>query len=186
MTVSACTMWPSLLAVAAFAGLSLATFDINLSPNAVAICYSVWHSLGYTGLQPPDITEIEQGQGAFAPQGAWHFWGRPDGGYYGGGDRDVLDRHFAQISGAGIDFIVIDATNLQVCCIGYYRWTKALCLIHDFVGLWRVCYGSIYRAFGRASRRDDTSKSCCKDHVSAFAMFSYDQFSAQLHPVICV
>ncbi|PNP47915.1 hypothetical protein TGAMA5MH_00967 [Trichoderma gamsii] len=106
-------MWPSFLAVAAFAGLSLATFDINLSPNAVAICYSVWHSLGYAGLQPPDITEIEQGHGAFAPQGAWHFWGRPDGGYYGGGDRNVLDRHFAQISGAGIDFIVIDATNLQ-------------------------------------------------------------------------
>jgi hypothetical protein len=80
----------------------------------LAIFYSVWHSLGYTGSPPPDITEIEQGIGSFAPQGAWHFWGQPDGGYYGGGNRSILDRHFAQISGAGIDFIVIDATNLEV------------------------------------------------------------------------
>ena len=73
-------------ALAAFTTSSLATFDIDTSPNAVGICYSVWHSLGYTGSQPPDVTSIEQGNGNFAPQGAWHFWGRPDGGYYGGGD----------------------------------------------------------------------------------------------------
>ena len=103
-----------LLSVATFATRSLATFDLDTSPNAVAIFYSVWHSLGYTGSPPPDITEIEQGIGSFAPQGAWHFWGQPDGGYYGGGNRSILDRHFAQISGAGIDFIVIDATNLEV------------------------------------------------------------------------
>ena len=102
------------LAIAVLTALSLATLDIDTSSNAVGICYSVWHSLGYTGSQPPDITEIEQGIGSFAPQGAWHFWGRPDGGYYGGGDRGVLNRHFTQISGAGIDFIVIDATNMQV------------------------------------------------------------------------
>lgn len=98
----------------AFTSWATATFDIDNTTNAVGICYSVCHSLGYSGTPPPDITEIEQGDGSFAPQGAWHFWGRPDGGYYGGGDCNVLDRHFSQISGAGIDFIVIDATNLQV------------------------------------------------------------------------
>ena len=102
------------LALAALATPSLATFDLDTSSNAVAICYSVWHSLGYQGSAPPDITEIEQGVGTFAPEPSWHFWGRPNGGYYGGGNRAVLDRHFSQISGAGIDFIVIDATNLQV------------------------------------------------------------------------
>ena len=100
---------------AALAATCLATFDIDNSPNAVGICYSVWHSLGYTGSPPPDITDIEQGDGSFAPPGAWHFWGEPHCGYYGGGNRTVLDRHFSQISGAGIDFIVIDATNCQVC-----------------------------------------------------------------------
>ena len=113
------TMFPNmprslLLAVAALSISSLAQLDLDTSSNVVGICYSVWHSLGYTGSTPPDITEIEQGVGTFAPQPDWHFWGRPDGGYYGGGDRGVLDRHFAQISGAGIDFIVIDGTNLQV------------------------------------------------------------------------
>jgi hypothetical protein len=92
-----------------------ATFDIDTSPNVVGVCYSVWHSLGYDGTNaPPDITEIQHGNGSFGPQGAWHFWGRPDGGYYQGGDRNVLDRHFSQISDANIDFIVIDATNLEV------------------------------------------------------------------------
>lgn len=95
--------------------LALAVFDIDSTPNAVGICYSVWHSLGYTGSPPPDITDILNGDGGtFAGVEAWHFWGRPEGGYYGGGNTSVLDRHFAQISGAGIDFIVIDGTNLQV------------------------------------------------------------------------
>ena len=104
----------SLLALAAFVASTVATFNIDSTPNAVGICYSVWHSLGYSGTPPPDITDIQHGIGSFAPQPAWHFWGRPAGGYYGGGDRTVLDRHFSQISGAGIEFIVIDATNLVV------------------------------------------------------------------------
>jgi hypothetical protein len=110
------SMWSSALFIAAFAGKALAAFDLDGATSAVGICYSVWHSLGYDGSQPPDITEILIGNPdvAFGPQGAWHYWGRPEGGYYAGSDRAVLDRHFSQISGAGIDFIVIDATNLVV------------------------------------------------------------------------
>jgi hypothetical protein len=104
----------SFLILAVLIARTLAAFDIDRSPNAVGICYSVWHSLGFTGKPPPDITEIKNGNGTFAGQSAWHFWGRPDGGYYGGGDRGVLKRHFSEISDAKIDFIVIDATNLQV------------------------------------------------------------------------
>ncbi|KAJ3554412.1 hypothetical protein NPX13_g10618 [Xylaria arbuscula] len=90
-----------------------AVFDIDSNPNTVGICYSVWHSLGYDNGAPPDISEIETGNGDFAPYPSWHWWGRPDGGYYAGGDASVLSRHFSQISGAGIDFVVIDATNLD-------------------------------------------------------------------------
>lgn len=99
--------------LAAFAAQVSALFDIDSTPNAVAVCYSVWHSLAPS--PPPDITDIQKGIGSYGPQGQFHFWGRPDGGYYAGGDRTVLDRHFSQISGAGIDFIVIDATNCEVC-----------------------------------------------------------------------
>lgn len=103
------------LAFAASAGCALAQFNLDESSNAVGICYSVWHDLAYDGSQPPDIVEItEVGNGNFAGQGAWHWWGRPEGNYYGGGDRAVLGRHFSQLSGAGVDFIAIDATNLVV------------------------------------------------------------------------
>jgi hypothetical protein len=63
-----------------------------------------------------DITEILTGNPnvSFGPQGSWHWWGRPEGDYYAGSNRGILARHFGQISGAGIDFIVIDATNLVV------------------------------------------------------------------------
>ena len=108
-------MYFSFLILAVLLARVLAVFDIDSSPNAVGICYSVWHSLAFTGTPPPDITEIENGNGRFAGQTAWHFWGRPAGGYYGGGDRGVLKRHFSELSDAKIDFIVIDATNLQVC-----------------------------------------------------------------------
>ena len=105
----------SLAALAALATTASAQFNLDESSNAVGICYSVWHSLGYDGTNtPPDIVEIQHGNGDFSGQGAWHFWGRPDGGYYTGSDRAILDRHFSQISDAGIDFIVIDATNLVV------------------------------------------------------------------------
>ncbi|KAI0546361.1 hypothetical protein F4679DRAFT_557706 [Xylaria curta] len=99
-----------------------AVVNIDNHPNAVGICYSVWHSLGYDNGNPPDISEIEAGHQSFAPEPNWHWWGRPDGGYYQGGVNSVLDRHFAQISGAGIDFIVIDATNLQ----GYGNYAPGL------------------------------------------------------------
>lgn len=109
-------MWPSALVLGAFVVKALAALNLDSSSNAVGICYSVWHSLGFDGSQPPDITEILIGNPdvSFGSQGAWHYWGRPEGGYYAGSDRAVLGRHFNQISGAGIDFIVIDATNLVV------------------------------------------------------------------------
>lgn len=108
------TMSFLLLTLAVLVARALAVFDIDSCPNAVGVCYSVWHSLGYKGTPPPDITEIRNGTGNYAGQGQWHFWGRPDGGYYHGSNRSVLRRHFHQISEAGIDFIVIDATNLVV------------------------------------------------------------------------
>ncbi|ERF73826.1 hypothetical protein EPUS_05531 [Endocarpon pusillum Z07020] len=115
-------MYFSFLILAVLLARVLAVFNIDSSPNAVGICYSVWHSLGFKGPQPPDITEIENGRGSFAGRTAWHFWGRPAGGYYGGGNRNVLKRHFSQLSDAKVDFIVIDATNLQ----GYGNYAPGL------------------------------------------------------------
>jgi hypothetical protein len=44
----------------ALASASVGQFNLGASNNAVGICYSVWHSLGFQpGMQPPDITEIQ-------------------------------------------------------------------------------------------------------------------------------
>jgi multidrug transporter EmrE-like cation transporter len=42
-------MWTSTLLLAAFAAKTFALFNLDNAPNAVGICYSVWHSLGYSG-----------------------------------------------------------------------------------------------------------------------------------------
>lgn len=100
--------------------------------------------------------------------------GRPEGGYYAGGDRGVLARHFSQISGAGIgtsfvrsesniectivaesfdhaDFIVIDATNLQV---RFSINCSDLRLTRD-AGLWQLPSRLTHGALGRTPRRSD-------------------------------
>ena len=69
----------------ALTGLVTANFNIDTTPNAVGIGYSVWHSIGYNGGNPPDIQDIENGQGSYAGQGVFHYWGLPAGNYYAGG-----------------------------------------------------------------------------------------------------
>jgi hypothetical protein len=49
----------------ALALLSAAQFNLDAYRDAVGICYAVWHSLGYNGTQPPDITEIQAGRGNY-------------------------------------------------------------------------------------------------------------------------
>lgn len=61
----------SLLALASAS--VVAQFNLDTSKNAVGIAYSIWHSLGYKGTTPPDITEIQAGHGTYSGQGAWHF-----------------------------------------------------------------------------------------------------------------
>jgi hypothetical protein len=42
---------------------------------------------------------------------AYHFWGEPLFGYYRSDDPWIIRRHAALLSDAGVDFIVLDATN---------------------------------------------------------------------------
>jgi hypothetical protein len=95
---------------------------LDATPDAVGVCYSVWLNLAVGVGQPIyDNTDLlrqatESGQApAWGPVNWWHHWGRPAGGYYRSDDRNVLDRHFRQLSDARIDFIIVDATN----CSGY-------------------------------------------------------------------
>jgi len=50
----------------------------------------------------------------WGPKNAFHFWGEPLFGYYRSDDPWILRRHAALLSDAGVDFIVLDATNSAI------------------------------------------------------------------------
>lgn len=94
--------------------------DLGATPDAVGICYTVLQNLAVGGGKPIyDNTEIlrtadSTGQPpAWGPLHAPHFWGRPAPGYYRADDTAVLRTHAEQLSAARVDFIVVDATNIQ-------------------------------------------------------------------------
>lgn len=93
---------------------------LDNTADAVGICYSVWHNLavgsGRTIYDNTDILATAQATGnppAWGPLNAFHYWGRPATGYYRSDDAAVLRTHASQLSAARIDFVVVDATNVQ-------------------------------------------------------------------------
>ncbi|MEV0847684.1 hypothetical protein AB0J21_17745 [Streptomyces sp. NPDC049954] len=90
------------------------------TPDAVGICYSVWHNLavgnGQTVYDNTEILNAARSTGnppAWGPLNAFHYWGRPAPGYYRPDDPAVLRTHASQLSSARVDFVVVDATNVQ-------------------------------------------------------------------------
>ena len=59
-----------------------------------------------------DISRALQGLEPWGPMPWFHWWSRPDLGYYCLADRpDVLREHAVKLAAAGIDYIVVDASN---------------------------------------------------------------------------
>ncbi len=91
--------------------------DITDKTDLVSICYTTWFNaiLG-NGTTPIEswynITEIEAGRQEWGPATAFHYWAKPEAGYYRSTDKDVIRRHMTQLYAAGVDFIIIDATFL--------------------------------------------------------------------------
>lgn len=86
----------------------------DLAATRFGIIYSLWHCLALNRTQgrPHDIAKAISGQRPWGPVPEFHFWSEPAGGYYCLADRpDVLRRHAEQLRDAGIDFVIIDATN---------------------------------------------------------------------------
>lgn len=50
----------------------------------------------------------------WGPKNSFHFWGEPLYGYYRSDDPWVLRRHAELLSDAGVDFLIIDATNAAI------------------------------------------------------------------------
>lgn len=79
----------------------------------VAMFYFTW--IGNHGpKQVYDLTKILAGNPkvpAYAPMGAFHWWGEPYFGYYRSDDPWVIRKHALMLADAGIDVIVCDVTN---------------------------------------------------------------------------
>jgi len=77
----------------------------------VGIFYFIWH--GDLG-GPYDISKILAGNPAhpqWGPPHAFHWWSEPLFGYYQDQDPWVLRKHAQLLSDAGVDVVILDATN---------------------------------------------------------------------------
>lgn len=93
--------------------------DITKKTDIVSICYSTWFNvvLG-DNKNPPNITEIlaegeETGRYKWGGETVFHYWAEPAVGYYRSDDKEVIRTHMTQLSDAGVDFIIIDNTNMD-------------------------------------------------------------------------
>lgn len=90
----------------------------------VGIVYYLWHcttkrassryaDLGLAFGEEFNITRVLNGQQpTWGNVGSFHWWDRPDEGYYCLGNQpDVIVRHLEMLRDAGVDFLVLDITN---------------------------------------------------------------------------
>ena len=95
----------------------------------VGIFYFLWlgfHTPNYGPDSPYDITKIlaaDPCNPAWGPEQTYHHWGESELGYYNSTDEYVIRRHAHMLADAGVDVLILDATNgftynyLQLCDI---------------------------------------------------------------------
>lgn len=88
--------------------------DITFKDDLVGINYSTWHTFAkeYNNGIIYDLSKILAGQGSLGDVNEFHYWAEPALGYYSNMDENVVRTHMTQLSNAGVDFIVIDNTNV--------------------------------------------------------------------------
>ena len=91
--------------------------DITDKTGLVSICYSVWfdYILGQ-GSEPVtdfyNITEVLNGNQTWGDAWQFHYWAKPAQGYYRSTDKTAIRNNRTMIYNAGVDFIILDHTNL--------------------------------------------------------------------------
>lgn len=92
-------------------------FDIAKRDDIIAICYSTWFNpiLDEAGDgEPPNNSKILAGEGEWGRLYGFHYWGKPALGYYRSDDKTVIRQHMLWLEDAGIDFIILDNTNVAL------------------------------------------------------------------------
>ena len=117
-------------------GRSLPLGDTVRSPQEdrfVAIFYFLW--MGHHGSYGPyDMTVIREGNPddpQWGPLHAFHWWGKPELGYYLSNDEYVIRQHAHRFIEAGIDALFFDATNAIVYTDEYMTVLRVFQQIRD-------------------------------------------------------
>jgi hypothetical protein len=89
-----------------------------LPDRKIGMLYFLWHAPASSSrrYRPSgvifDITQILAGNGDWGPVGSFHWWGKPEAGYYALAENDdLLRRHAEMLRDAGIDFVIVDSSN---------------------------------------------------------------------------
>ncbi len=118
--------------------------DITKKTDLVGICYSTWftrimrdHS---ESNPPPNITNIlekakETGVAEWGGLSRFHYWAEPALGYYKSDDEMIIRTHMTQLAEAGVDYIIIDNTNVSTIYKEEWNWyvTKPCTAILDTI-----------------------------------------------------
>ena len=91
--------------------------DVTDKTDLVSICYSIWFDYilrkSDTGVDSyHDISKILTGEQEWGGSPSFHYWAKPALGYYCSSNREVIRTHMTQLYTAGVDFIILDHTNL--------------------------------------------------------------------------
>jgi hypothetical protein len=90
--------------------------------RTVGLFYFLWHQ-SFSKHGPFDVSKIlaahpdalQKPDGAgWGPPNAMHYWGEPLFGYYRNDDAWVLRKHAQLLANAGVDTLILDATNAQI------------------------------------------------------------------------
>lgn len=102
-------------------------FDIANKTGLVGICYSTWFDPvidGYGSSEPLVIQDCLDGKKSFGPINQFHYWGKPYLGFYKSTNKTVIQQHMTMLYEAGIDFIVLDNTNVSMTWQNGTYWTE--------------------------------------------------------------
>lgn len=90
--------------------------DITKKYDLVGICYSTW----FTAIQESGIyhtqtiSDILDGKGEWGTPSHFHYWAEPELGFYTSDDKTVIRTHMTQLAEMGVDYIIVDNTNVQM------------------------------------------------------------------------
>jgi len=90
--------------------------DITKKVDLVGICYSTWFTAIREGgiYHNETISDILDGNGEWGTPSHFHYWAEPEIGFYTSDDKAVIRTHMTQLSEMGVDYIIVDNTNVQM------------------------------------------------------------------------